>query len=45
MPNGAENAFLSILQAVMEFLKKSHYSLQMGNCPIPVAEDSGHSVL
>ena len=25
----------------MEVLKKSHFSLLMGNCPIPVAEDSG----
>ena len=25
--------------------EKSHFSLQMGNCPIPVAEDSGHSGL
>ena len=23
--------------------QKSHFSLQMGNCPIPIAEDSGHS--
>ena len=42
MPNGAENVFLSIVQAVMEVLNKSHFSLQMGNFPIPVAE---HSVL
>ena len=39
--NGAENVFLSIVQAVTEVLNKSHFSLQMGNCPIPVAEDSG----
>ena len=26
----------------MEVLKECHFSLQMGNCPIPVAEDSGH---
>ena len=29
----------------MEVLKKSHFSLQMGNCPIPVAEDSGHILI
>ena len=29
----------------MEVLKRSHFSLQMGNCPIPVAEDSGHCSL
>ena len=40
-PHGAENVFLSIVQAAMEVLKKSHFSLEMGNCPIPVAEDSG----
>ena len=28
-------------QAVTEVLNKSHFSLQMGNCPIPVAEHSG----
>ena len=38
-----ENVFLSIVQAAMEVLKESHFSLQMGNCPIPVAEDSGLS--
>ena len=43
MPNGTENVFLSIAQAVTEVLKKSHFSLQMGKCPIPVAEDSGLS--
>ena len=32
---------LSIVQAVTEVLNKSHFSLQMGNCPIPVAEHSG----
>ena len=37
----AENVFLSIVQAVTEVLNKSHFSLQMGNYPIPVAEDSG----
>ena len=42
--NGAENVFLSIVQAVTEVLNKSHFSLQMGNCPIPVAEHSGHSL-
>ena len=39
--NGAENIFLSFVQAVIEVLKKSHFNLQMGNCPIPIAEDSG----
>ena len=29
----------------MEVLKKSHFSLQMGNCPIPVAEDYGLYVI
>ena len=43
IPNGTENVFLSIVQAVTEVLNKSHFSLQMGNCPIPVAEHSGHS--
>ena len=43
IPNGAENVFLSIVQAVTEVLNKSHFSLQMGNCPIPVAEHSGLS--
>ena len=33
--------FLSIVQAVMEVLNKSHFSLQMGNCLIPVAKHSG----
>ena len=41
MPNGAENVFLSIVQAVTEVLNKSHFSLQMENCPIPIAEHSG----
>ena len=41
MPNEAENVFLLIEQAVTEVFNKSHFSLQMGNCPIPVAEDSG----
>ena len=40
----AENVFLSIVQAVAEVLNKSHFSLQMGDCPIPVAEDSGPSL-
>jgi len=35
--------FLSIVQAVMEVLNKSHFSLQTGNCPIPVAEHSEHN--
>ena len=26
----------------MEVLNKSHFSLQMGNCPIPFGEHSGH---
>ena len=26
----------------MEVLKKSHFILQIGNCPIPVAEHSVH---
>ena len=30
-----------IVQAVTEVLNKSHFSLQMGNCPIPIAEHSG----
>ena len=30
-----------MIHAVTDVLKKSHFSLQMGNCPIPVAEDSG----
>ena len=30
------------MQAVTEVLNKSHFSLQMGNCPIPIAEHSGH---
>ena len=38
IPNGAENVFLSIVQAVTEVLNKSHFSLQMENCPIPIAE-------
>ena len=38
----AKNLFLSIVQAVTEVLKKSHFSLQIGNCTIPVAEESGH---
>ena len=33
--------FLSIVQAVKEVLNKSQFSLQMGNCPIPVAKHSG----
>ena len=33
--------FLSIVQAVTEVLNKSRFSLQMENCPIPVAEHSG----
>ena len=41
IPNGAEIVFLSIVQAVTEVLNKSHFSLQMGNCPIPDAEHSG----
>ena len=44
IPNGAENVFLLIVQAVTEVLNKSHFSLQMGNCPIPVAEHSGLSL-
>ena len=36
IPNGAENVFLLIVQAVMEVLNKSHFCLQMENCPIPV---------
>ena len=39
--NGVENVFLLIVQAVTEVLNKSHLSLQMGNCPISVAEHSG----
>ena len=35
------NVFLLIVQAVTEVLNKSHFSLQMGNCPIPVAEHFG----
>ena len=31
---------LSIVQAVTEVLYKSRFSLQMGNCPIQVAEHS-----
>ena len=42
IPNGAENVFLSIVQVVTEVLYKSHFSLQMENFPIPVAEHSGH---
>ena len=42
--NGAENVFSSIVQAVTEVLNKSHFSLQMGNCPVPVAEHSGQYV-
>ena len=41
IPNGEENVFLWIMQAVMEVLNKSHFSLQMENCPIPIAEHSG----
>ena len=41
--NGAENISLLIVQAVTEVLNKSHFSLQMRNCPIPIAEDSGPS--
>ena len=37
----AENVFLSIVQTKTEVLNKSHFSLQMGNCPIPVVEHSG----
>ena len=37
--------FLSIVQAVTEVLNKSHFSLRMGNYPIPVAEHSGQYVL
>ena len=29
------------MQAVTEVLSKSHFSLQMGNRPIPIAENSG----
>ena len=43
IPNGAENVFLLIEKAATEVLNKSHFSLQMGNCPIPVAEHSGLS--
>ena len=32
-----------MVQAVTSVLNKSHFSLQMGNCPISVAEHSGHS--
>ena len=28
-----------------EVFNKFHFSLQMGNCPIPVAEHSGHSLI
>ena len=45
IPNRAENVFLSIVQAVTEVLNKSHFSLQMGNCPIPIAEHSGPYLL
>ena len=45
IPNGAENEFLSIVQAVTEVFNKAHFSLQMGNCPIPVAEDSGQRLI
>ena len=37
---GQKMYFLSIVQAVMEVLNKSHFNLQMGNFPIPVAEHS-----
>ena len=40
-PNVAKDVSLSILQAVSEVFNKSHFSLQMGNYPIPVAEHSG----
>ena len=40
-----QKTFLSIVQAVTEILKKSHFSFQMGNCPIPVAKYSGHCLL
>ena len=41
IPNRVENVFLPIAQAATEVLNNSHFSLQMGNCPIPVAEHSG----
>ena len=37
----AENVFSSIVEAVTEAVNKSDFSLQMGNCPIPVAKHSG----
>ena len=33
--------FLSIVKAVTEVLNKSHFSFQMVNFPIPVAQHSG----
>ena len=44
IPNGEQNVFLSNVQAIMEVLKKSHFSLKIGNCPIPLAEHSGHCI-
>ena len=32
------------MQVVTEVLNKSHHSLQMGNCPIPIAEHPGHQI-
>ena len=33
------------METVTEVLNKSHFSLQMGNCPIPIAEHSGQCLL
>ena len=37
-----QQKYLQCVQAVTEVLSKSHFSLQVGNCPIPVAEHSGN---
>ena len=37
--------FSSILQALTEVLNKFHFSLQMGNYPIPIADHSGHCLV
>ena len=40
---GEKIYFYEVAEAeVTEILKKSHFSFQMGNYPIPVAEHSGH---
>ena len=39
-----QNVFLSIVQAVMEVLNKSHFILQMENCLITVAEHPGQNL-